>query len=296
MPFTGRRLINLMVMTVVAVTSLISGCAEQPVGYIFTPSHRHKTSTARVVATVISTIYDHTDTAVKYLDRSSLTDDYGSLLPGGWENIIAVDTTTGEPYTLYIHNYLDQKYHFLRFDPVPMNQAVRSPSSLDYTYIEIRSYQNLRTSAFYGNISKVNQLKIEYADNRTDPFNVDGWFEIRTVLPVEIDIETALGSFTITDYVAVNWQLFIENYSIDQDDQTSRLVLAGVVPLYDEELQPHFTQISGDIEINSRGRGGGDMWLWGEPVAKLHFTGRTHKFDGYFTLYEEDHYGRYSFD
>ncbi len=282
---------------VIAAVMLIAGCAEQPTDYIYTPTHRDHSKLAQTAVTVLDAIYEHTDQAASYLDKASLTDDYLSLLPSGWAPYQMVDSTTGEPYILYTRNYLDQHYYGLRFDVKPVNGAVRSPSDLQYTYIEINSLQNPVTNEFYGNVNQTRRLSIEYSDQRRDANFVDGMFEIRRIVPFEEEIEVAgAGTVTYNVYVTVNWLVKIERFSIDPNDQRARLVIEGIMPLYDEAGQYQQPHVSGEININTRGRGTGDLSLYGDPAVRLHITGRTFGFRGYYTLYSENHEKRYRFE
>lgn len=278
-----------ILLSLMIFAGLFTGCSEQPVGYIFSPTNRHQSTLARTTAEVVNAIYHHADQAAVYLDRASLTDDYISLLEGGWLETMLIDTTTGQPYTLYYRSYLDQEHYILRFDREPMAEAVRTPSSLDYTFLEIKSYQNRVTNEFYGNVSDYLQISIEYANNRQNHRSVDGWFEIQRTVVFEEEIETAgAGTVTVPIYVGVSWQVKVENYSIDTDDQRSGIIIDGIMPIYDDAGEYHRTQVSGRIDINSRGQGFGEIWLYGEPAARIYFTGRSFGFRGYFTLYEED--------
>jgi len=274
--------------------SFLTGCEEQPIGYIFSPTQRDKTTMARTAGTVINAIYEHTDEAVIYLDQASLTDDYGSLLLGGWQAFAAIDSVDSTVFTYYARTYLDQKYYFLRFDKEPDPSAVRTPSNLDYNFTELRSYQNQATSEFFGDISQIRQLSIEYSDNRQDHRNVDGWLYIRTLIPIEREYETAgAGTVTYTINILVRWQVRLERYSIDPNDHRSRMVIAGIFPINDEAGEYHSAQVSGEIILDAKGKGSGDLWLYGEPAVRMNFTGRAFGFIGYFTLHEENHEKKY---
>jgi len=284
-----------LILTLVGL-SLFIGCSEQPSGYVFTPTQRQHSTLAQATVDIVSSIYTHADQAATYLDRASLTDDYITLLPGGWYQYVLIDTVTGQPYTLYHYSYLDQKFYFLRFDPNPMPNAVRSPSSLQYTFVEINSYQNPLTNDFFGDISETRNLMLEYSNNRQDYTSIDGWFEVRKIVPFEEEIETAAGTYTYNVWVSVTWQIRIEHFSIDPNDQRTRLVIEGVTPIYDEAGDYHICHISGEINIDARGSGKGDIWFYGEPAIRLNFTGRSYGFNGNFTLFSENHRKSYPFE
>lgn len=279
------------------ITVFVSGCSERPVGYIFEPTQRHQSALAQTTVEVVNSLFEHCDEASSYLDRSSLTDDYISLLPGGWLEIPQVDSITGEDYLVYYFNYLDQKYYQLRFDREPMAGAVRTPSSLDYVFVEINSIQNSITNEFYGGINEIRNLTIEYSDDRQDPQFMDGWFEISRSIPFEEEIEIASGETISYDvYVTVIWDVRIERYSLDPDDHRARMVFEGLMPVYDEAGEYQRVHVSGELNINSSGKGGGDMWFYGEPSIRLHFTGRSYGFNGYFTTFDDDHQKIHNFE
>ncbi len=287
----------LVFLFIISVFTFFSGCEEQPVGYIFSPTQRENTSIAQGVADVVNSIYAHTDKAVDYLARASLTDDYGSLLLGGWESFPAKDSLTGEDYTLYRRIYLDQDYYFLRFDRIPMAGSIRTPSSLDYGSAQLRSYQDLRTSEYFGDVSESRNALIEYSNDRQDDKNVDGWFDIRTLVQIEEEIEIAGGGTVIIENnIPINWNIRIVNYSIDLYDYKSKLTIVGRMNIRDEAGQFHTVQVTSEIIMEDDGRGQGDITLYGENAARIHFTNKTSGFNGYFTLFEDNHDQRFMID
>ncbi len=285
-----------VVSSLPVLAALLCSCAEQPVGYIFTPTQRDQVSLARTTVEMINALYSHTDQAAGFLDAAALTTDYSKILPEGWDSTLAVDPDDGTPYTLYLRNYLDKDFYFLRFDSDPMRGSVRSPSDLEYQFYESRSFQNVFTSDFYSDINEGRELVIEYTDGRQDPLNVDGWFNMwqSVAFEEEVDIGGQAGSYSYSYYLRVYWMFRIQDFSIDARDQRSRIVIDGTFPVYDEAgdyRQPH---VSGEITIESNGSGRGEMYMYGEPMARLHFTARTAGFEGYFTLHREEHRKRYS--
>lgn len=266
------------------------GCEEQPEDYYFEPDSRDVTNYADAVFLMIDVLYNDMDEATNYLEQASLTEDYGSLFIGGWESFPMVDTVTSETYTMYYKNYQQRDHYFLRFDRDPQPDAVRQPSSIDYTFTEVQSYQNPRTSEFYGQNSGSSQCLIEYSDNRQDYRNVEGWFLSHIRLPVIETAEVAGGfEYSYTTYLDLVWNVNIEEYSMDPNDQSCKMSFTGVFPIRDERNVYHQTQGSGEIIINAEGKGRGTVSLYGDPIANLYFENRTHRFNGWFTLDMFDH-------
>ncbi len=297
MPAIGRKLAFRMLTAVFLVSLIFAGCEQQPVGYIFEPEQRDKGNLARGIAAVVNSLYDNADEAVNFLDQAALTDDYSSLLLGGWMEVPMVDSLSGDPFVLYVRNYLDQQYYLMRFNRDPIPNAVRTPSGIDYTYAEIRSYQDSRTSEFFGANSEYVQLMLNYSDNGQDVENVDGWVEVITTIIVEEEIETAgAGNVTIERRIPVTAQIKLYDFSIDEEDLKSRIVILGSYPVWDELNDYHGIQIQGEINMKKDGTGSGEIWMWGERAVKIYFTGRSFGFEGYYTLAEEDHDTRYALD
>ncbi len=284
-----KKFVFVVLLFALVASTFITGCEEQPVGYLFEPSQRDRSSVAQASVVVLNKVFEHTDQAATYLDRSALTSNYKDMLIGNWQELTVPDSVTNELYTLYYQSILDRKHYFLRFDREVMPDASRSPSSVDYTLVEIRSFLDLRTNEFYGQSSEARNLTLEYSNSRQDIKNVDGWFDLSSIIPLEIEFEGAgVGTVTLVEWVGINWQIRIENFSINPDDHTARVVIAGSYPLWDRNGNFFTTQIAGEINIRSDGRGSGTISLRGEPVAKLHLTGRNFGFIGYYSLSDDD--------
>jgi len=283
--------LKLSVFTAVAV--IIAGCADQPTGYIFTPTQRDKTFLTGYAAAFISRVYTDMDNQSGYLSSASLTNDYLSVLPEGWQRVVIGGDTA------YMRNYMDETFQTVRFDPQPQAGAIRVPSSLSYQSVDIASYRNPLTNSFYGDTSSATQLLIDYSGNRQDPDIVDGWMEIQVPIQVEYQIQLDAGggqksNYTSYDYVMSTWQMKIERYSVDSRDQRAHISFNGTYPLIDRAGQLQQPQVSGTFDIQRDGTGTGDVWLYGDKVSKVTFTGRSFGFDGYFTLYEENNANRYT--
>ncbi len=288
-----KPIITVLLALLLITTFMVNGCEEQPVGYIFNPTQRDQIQVVRTLYDFLQALYDHTDQAARFLDEAALTNDYSSVLPEGW---LPLQNSSGNLF--YLRNYLDQQFHILEFDAEPSIDAVRTPSDLVYNYLEIGSFRDSFTQSFYGDTSEAFNLTIEYSGDRQETEFVDGIFQIQRAVEFEVEIPIAGqdgGSTSVTDYywVLVTWLMNIERYSIDPDDQRARITLDGMFPYDDETYERHEIHVSGEIEIDKNGRGIGEMWLYGEPVARIHFTGRNFGFLGYFTLYSEDHEKRY---
>ncbi len=292
-----KSTVGLILIAVISVSTFLTGCEEQPAAYVFSPTQRDETNFARTIAEIVDLFYQHADDAAQFLDQAALTDDYGSLLLGGWNPHVLNDSLTGDPYTVFGRNYLDQKYYSLRFDRDPDAGAVRTPSNLDYTYLDLLSYQNRQTSEFNPDINQSLVFTMEYSDNRQDPKNLDGWFDVRKIIPVEQELETAgAGTQTYFINILVRWQIKVENFSIDKDDHRARLVFSGVYPIYDSAGETHQTLVEGGITLDANGVGVGDFSFYGERVVRLNLTGKTYGFNGYFTLFGENHRQKYQLD
>ena len=270
------RLTAILVLT--ALTSVFwLGCADQPTGYVYTPSEGQVVDLVYVTLNVISTLYDHCDEATQFLEASSLTDNYASILPEGW--LAAPDTTGGTLHTIYVKNFLDQKFNLMRFDPDPKAGAVRTPSSIQYQFLQVGSFQNPVTSRFYGDLTENRQLVLEYSKNRQDPTRVNGWFTLTRLTAFEYEIEVrgqTGGSTTVTQfyYENVSWIVRIEDYSMDIGDQSARLVIDGTFPQRDEEGNRQEPHVAGVIDVDASGRGSGIIALGSEPAFKLNLKGR----------------------
>lgn len=291
---TGHKVIATLLLAFLFSGSLvINGCEEQPVGYIFSPTQRDQIQAVSTFFDFLQALYVHTDQAARFLDEAALTNNYASVLPEGW---LPLQNPTGDFF--YLRNYLDQQFHLLQFDNNPTVDAVRTPSDLVYNYLEIGSFRDSFTQSFYGDTSEAFNLTIEYSDDRQETNFVDGIFQIQRAVEFEIEIPITGqdgGSTSVTDYywVLVTWLMKIEHYSIDPDDQRARITLDGMFPYDDETYERHEIHVSGEVEIDKHGRGTGEMWLYGEPVARIHLSGRRSGFLGYFTLHSEDHEKRY---
>ncbi len=280
--------------------AFLGGCAEQPYGYIFVPSQRDQVNAARQAANFIGALYDHADAASGLLDKAGLTDDYASILPEGWVDITARDSN-GNPLAPFFHfykNYLDKELSELQIDRAALPGSVRTPSTLRYNYYTSSSIQNFVTNEFYGTVDQVQKAEIRYADNLQNLKFIEGWYSISKTVPFEQEIEIqALGrstNVTYLIYLEVGWSLRVEHFSIDTKDQTSSITIEGQFPILDETGTIQRCHISGKFDIDSKGQGGGDIWLFGQPAARLTFTGRSFGFKGKFSLFSEDHKRSYS--
>ncbi|MBT3233060.1 MAG: hypothetical protein HN356_09605 [Calditrichaeota bacterium] len=289
-----KKFVFVVLLFAVVASTFVTGCDEQPVGYLFEPSNRDHSSVAQASVVALNKIFEHTDQAAAFLDQSALTSDYKDMLIGNWQEFEVPDSLTNELYTLYYLSVLDKEHYFLRFDREVMPDALRSPSSLDFRYVEVRSFQDRRTNEFFGQTSESRSMSLEYANNRQDIKNVDGWFDLQTLVPIEIDVDIAgAGSVTIEEWVGINWQIRIEDYSVDTDDHSAKIIIAGLFPLFDRNSNFIIAQITGEINVRSDGRGSGTMFLRGEPVAKLHLTGRNFGFLGFYSLSGDDFEDRF---
>ena len=271
------------------------GCAEQPLGYIYRPTQSDEVTLARTATDVISSIYDHMDLATRLLEDASRTNRWDTILPPGW--VEGYDMDLG---LMYFHNYLDQKYEFLLIDKDPLPGAVRTPSDIEYRYMELRNFLNTRTWEYYIDIYERSTLKIEYADDenpgdRRDPYNVQGWLDITRALPFEETIVFDDYEYDYTYYEYPTWVLHIENFSIDPSDHRARIQIEGTLPHRDETEKYREDHVTGKIVIHADGTGSGELSLYGEPVVIIHFLNRGAGFTGYFTLHSQDHDQRHTF-
>ncbi len=279
--------------------TLLGGCAEQPYGYIFEPTQRDQINVARQAANFISALYDHADQATALLEKAGLTDEYSTILPEGWVDITPRDSLglPRIPYYRFFKNYLDKQFTELQIDVVPLPGAMRSPSSLRYNYSTTASIRNEATNIIYGTIDQVQKADIRYSDNLQNLKFVDGWYSISKSVPFdqEIEIQQQGRSTNVTYqiYLNVGWSLQVERYSIDPNDQSSKIIIEGVFPILDDEGVIQRCHVSGNFEVNSSGKGGGDIWLYGRPTARISFTGRSFGFKGEFTLFSEEHENSY---
>jgi len=272
------------------VSTIIPGCAEQPVGYHYETRHRDHSVLARASLEIINAIYQATDETANFLVQASLTDDYGSILPDSWIMQQRTDSLTNKPFTYYFQNYLDQDYSALRFDRTTDANSVRTPSTIAYERFELKSYQNNITNEFYWDISRELRQEVEYSNNRQDHLNVDGWSYVRKVIQVEEEFEVTGGqTVTYTINLLVDWNINISKFSIDPSDQSSHLSFSGIMPVRAENGDFLRNQVSGEITIDKNGKGVGDLSFYGEPSVRIHLTGRSHSFQGYYTIANEDH-------
>jgi len=333
------KLIKYIFVFFLLVGGLI-GCAEQPSGYIYRPTESDEVTLARATTEIISSIFDHLDMATRFLEDASRTDRWDTILPPGWIEIYDIadserDTVSIEDIgsveadavdvldtifvvdgtdtldillainkldldTLYLHNYLDQKYEILEIDKDPLEGAVRTPSNLDYRFIELRNFFNQRTSEFYVDIYESSHLIIEYADgenpgDRKDPQNVNGWLDITRAVPFEETIDLGDFEYDYTYYQYPTWVMNIKDFTIDPYDHSAKIRIEGTFPHVDEAENYRKDHVSGEINIYSNGKGTGVMSLFGEPIALLHFIGRGAGFTGYFTMHKQDHERKHDF-
>jgi len=281
-------------LTLILTISIITGCAEQPVGYSYETRQRDHSVLARTTLEVINGIYNLTDKSTAFLENASFTNDYGTILPVGWQKLVGFDTLANENFIHYRHNFLDQNYADLRFDPIVDTDAIRTPSSLRYRTAEVKSYQNNITNEFYLDISNILFQEIEYADNRQNHRLVDGWAYYSKLVQVQEELEVAGGqTITYTINLLARWYIKIENFSLSQRDQSSRLTFTGVMPVVSEADEYLENQISGEITIDKDGKGYGEMNYYGRPSIKIYLTGRSYSFQGYYTIADEDYKKRY---
>jgi len=300
MPRIKRSILTSFGLLTVALIFL-AGCAEQPYGYIFEPKQRDEINVARQTADFISTLYDHADAASGLLEKAGFTDDYGTILPEGWVDATIRDGS-GEPilgFYQYNKNYLDKQFSQLQFDKAVLPGALRTPSSVRYDYMTTASVRNNATNVIYGTVDLVQKADLRYSDNLQNLSLVDGWYSITKSVPFEQEIEIqAQGrstNYTYLIYLDVSWSLRVERFSIDANDQSSKISIEGQFPILDEEGTIQRCHVSGDFSLNTDGAGGGDIWLYGQPVARITFTGRSFGFKGSFTLFSDNHKKIYNF-
>ncbi len=280
--------------------SIFSGCAEQPYGYIFSPEPRDQVNAARLAVDFISSLYDHADAASELLDKAGLTDDYKSILPEGWIDVTPYNRT-GDPligFYQFYQNYLDKEFSELQIDTGVYPGALRTPSSLRYNFLTTASVRNGITNEIFGTIDQVQKADIRYSDNLQNLKFIDGWYSISKSVPFEQEIEIqAQGrstNVTYLIYLDVGWSLRVEHFSIDSKDQTSQITIEGQFPILDNAGVIQHCHISGKFDVNPSGKGGGDIWLYGQPTARISFTGRSFGFKGKFTLFSEEHKKSYN--
>jgi hypothetical protein len=304
----------------------LNACEQQPLGYVYRPDVSDEASVAMVTAEVVSMIYDRLDMASGFLEDASHTNKYSTILPAGWVEdytiVSSVNDTVAIDFdltsinadrvdildtldnmlvirkvdldTLYMHNHLDKILQTLSFDNEPVAGAIRTPSSLEYGYDDYRNFFNFRTSTMYRDIYENSNINIEYADNaevgdRQDPNHIQGWAEITRSLQFIETINNGDFEYDYVYYVYPTWVFRIEGFSVDPLDQSCRIAIEGTFPHNDDLNNYRDDHVSGVIEIGANGVGQGEMSLYGNPIAKLYFTGRSAGFNGYFTLESQNH-------
>ena len=291
---------SLLILALLPVLGLLAGCADQPYGYIFQPESRDQINAARQAAVFISSLYDHTDDACRLLSDAGLTTHYLSILPDGWVDSTRYDTSGNPASTSYtfIRNYMDTKYYGLQIPLTPPVGAIRNPSTVDYGYEEIASVQNLLNNTIVGRINESRKLKVGYSDGYQNTNFVDGWLTIAKIEPFEqqlqVQVQGKSQNYTYEIYLPVTWMIRFEHFSIDRNDQRGHVIIDGTFPIYDEAGVMQYPHVSGDFTINADGTGGGDLWLYGQPAAKISFLGRTFGFRGTFSLFSENNEKTYS--
>lgn len=282
------------------LVGLLAGCAEQPYGYIFSPERRDQVNVARRAGDFIGSLYERTDQAADLLQETGLTTDFRSVLPEGWTEVTPRDSAgnpLGESY-VFLRNYLDRDYYVLTMARNPSPGAVRNPARLQYQFAAVGSLRNYITRNYFGALDEEHRLDLSYADNLQNVHFVEGWFSIRKIVPFEQEIEILVNGknqkVTYDIYLNVSWMMRVERFSIDPYDQRSRIVVEGEFPILDAENNIQKAHVSGELNINSDGAGGGDIWLYGQPTARISFSGRSFGFKGSFTLFSEDHKKSYN--
>ncbi|MCF7810132.1 hypothetical protein K9N50_03995 [bacterium] len=304
----------------------LNACEEQPLGYVYRPDVSDEASVARVTAEIVSMMYDRLDMASGFLEDASHTNRYSTILPAGWveeynivssendtvainfdltsinadrvdvldtlDNMLAISIVDLD--TFYTHNHLDNVLQKLSFDTEPVAGAVRTPSSLEYGYDDYRQFFNFRTSTFYRDINESSNMNIEYADNavvgdRQDPNHIQGWTQVTRSVAFSETIDLGDYEYDYIYYEYPTWIMKIEKFSVDPTDQSSRILIEGTFPHNDDLDIYREDHVSGEIEIGANGVGEGEMSLYGKPIAKLYFTGRSAGFNGYFTLESQNY-------
>lgn len=326
--------------TLLLLAGVLIGCSEQPLGYIYRPTESDEVTLARTTTDVISSVFDHLDMAARFLEDASRTSRWDTILPAGWselynitdsepdtvlieeigsieaDRVVIVDTifvvdgtdtleillaiNKVDLDTLYWHNYLDQKYEILEIDKDPLETAVRTPSNLEYRFIELRNFFNSRTDQFYVDIYESSHIIIEYSSSenpgdRQDPHNVQGWLDITRAVEFEETIDYGDFDYDYTYYEYPTWVLHIESYSINPQDHSAQIQIEGTFPHLDEADNYRKDHVTGEITIHGNGKGSGVVSLFGEPVALIYFTGRGAGFTGYFTMHKQDHERKHNF-
>lgn len=291
--FDPRRLVLLLPF----LALILFGCSEQPLGYIYRPIQRDAVSLARVTEDISSSLFDHVDLVVSLLEDASHTQNYKSIFPGEWRDTTIVDPLTGNTMQIFSRNYLDQTIQQLAFDLEPMPGAVRQPSDVGYSFFDFRNFLNGVTNEYYTDIYESLRLMIEYADERLDPHNVTGWFTIKRAVAFEEEIDLGeFGSYSYTYWMYPEWVIYIDYFSVDELDHSARLVIEGTFPHDDEAGDFRDDHVSGEIIVKADGQGYGEINLFGEPAARIYFTGRGAGFEGYFTLHSQNHSERHEFE
>lgn len=289
-----RSKFSIPLLSLLAITTLFSGCAEQPYGYIFVPEQRDQVNLARQAVDFISALYDHADAASGLLEKAGLTDSYSTILPDGWVEV----SMPADTFYHFYKNYLDKEVSELKINRTPTPGALRTPSGLFYNFYSFASNQNSVTNEFYGSVDQVQMADIRYSDNYQNLKYIDAWYSISKSVPFEQEIEVqAQGSavnYSYDVFLSVGWSMKVEKFSIDPRDQSGKIIIEGQFPILDDENIIQQCHVSGTFNINSKGVGGGDIWLLGQPAARLSFTGRSFGFKGKFTLFSENHSKTYS--
>ncbi len=287
-------------LAILPLLGFLVGCAEQPYGYIFKPEHRDQVNLARQTTDFLSSLYDHSDAAGRFLTNAGLTTDYRSILPDGWVDETPRDTM-GHPIASkfsFSRDYLDQQFFDLNIDTAAAPNAIRNPATLNYDFREVASAQNGITRQFFGQTVEVRKLQISYGDLLRNPNFLDGWFSMRRIVAFDQELEVLVSGkaqkVTYKIYLPVTWVMKIKQFSIDVNDQRSHIVIDGLFPIYDKVGDVQECHVSGELVINTDGSGGGDVWLFGQPCVRLTFTGRSFGFKGSFSLASEDYKTNYN--
>lgn len=288
-----RKVESMMRAGILLAIFALWGCSEQPHGYIFAPQHRDQTGVTRQAADFLDNLYHHADQAISYLTAAAFTPNYRSIFPSGWYEL-----SDSSRYR-FIYSYLDQKLSIVELPVRNTPGAVRQPASVQYTYVELGSYQNVITSGFYASSRLMRKIDLAYSDHMQNINFVEGWFSYQRSLPFDYDIQVSLpgqGSATVSQrfYLPATWSARIEHYSTAINDYQSRIIIDGLYPLLDRAGNYQEPHVSATFTINRDGTGRGEVWFNGEQTAQVVLTGRSFKFQGYFTLYSEDHKVRYS--
>lgn len=280
-------------LALIPLLGLIVGCAEQPYGYVFTPTGRDQLNVARLSISFLGELYDHADEAAGYLNSAGLTtsNNYRSILPDGWVDSTSYDTNglPQAPMFTFYRNFLDKQYSALGIPVTPTPGAVRNPARLMYAYTEIASALNRVTNEFYGQAKISRRFDVYYADSYTNPDFVEGWFSIRKIEMFEQEIEIGGSNQSYQIPLSVPWAMKVERFSVDRADQRGHIIIDGIFPIMDETGIIQQTHISGVFNVAADGTGTGEVSLFGEKCARITLTGRSFGFKAKFTMYNEDH-------